>query len=104
MICNLTIRIEHLYEKISILRKKQLINKRYTCGQIGAHGIQIRGEVGAHVFCVWTLVTEVKCIGCLHIENTKKTASIQLSIVYLHLQLQLQLSIVYLQWFTFFQF
>ena len=69
--------------KKSILRKKQLINERYSCGDIesisgdtGAHGIQIR-EVGVHVLCCWTLVTEVKCLGCLHIENTKKTASTQ---------------------------
>ena len=27
------IRIEDLYEKISILRKKQLINELYTCGK-----------------------------------------------------------------------
>ena len=45
---------------------------RYMCGKIGAHEIQIRDEVGAHVLCFWTLVTEVKCLGCLHIENTKK--------------------------------
>ena len=71
----LTIRIECLYEKISILRKKQLINKRYTRGKIGAHGIQITGKVGIHVLCFWTLVTGVKCLGCLYIENTKKTTS-----------------------------
>ena len=53
--------MEHLYEKISILRKKQLINERYTYGKIGAHKIrQIRGKVGAHVLCFWKLVTEVK--------------------------------------------
>ena len=63
---------------MSILRKKQLINERYTCDKIGAHGIQIRGKVGAHVLCFWTLVTKVKCLGYLHIENTKKTASTQL--------------------------
>ena len=45
------IRTKHLYERISILRKKQLINERSTCGKIGEHGIQIRGEVGAHVLC-----------------------------------------------------
>ena len=50
LIFNLTISIEHLYERMSILRKKYLINERYTCGKIGADGIQIRGEVGAHVF------------------------------------------------------
>ena len=35
--------------KTRILRKKQLFNEWYTCGKIGAHGIQIRGEVGGHV-------------------------------------------------------
>ena len=76
----LKIRKEFLYEKISILREKQLINERYTCGKIGAHGIQIRGKVGTHVLCFWTLVTEVKCLGCLHIENNKKKTSTQLLI------------------------
>ena len=74
-------RIEYFYERISILRKKQLINKRYTCGKIVAPEIQIRGEVGAHALRFWTLVTEVKCLGCLHVKNTKtKTASTQLLI------------------------
>ena len=59
-------------KKISILRKKHLINEGYTCGKIGTHGLQIRGEVGPHVVCFWKLVTEVKCFGCLHMENTKK--------------------------------
>ena len=49
LIFKLKITIEHLYEKISILRKKHLINERYTCGRIGAHGIWIRGEVSARV-------------------------------------------------------
>ena len=39
LIFNLTIIIEDLYVKISIYRKKQLINERYTCDKIGAHGI-----------------------------------------------------------------
>ena len=60
---------------MNISRKKHFINERYTCGKIGAHGIQITGKVGAHVFCFWKLVTEVKCLEYLHIENTKKTAS-----------------------------
>ena len=72
MIFKLTIRIEYLHGKMSILRKKQLINERYTPGKIDADGIQIRGEVGAHVLCFWTLVTEVKCLGYLHIENIKR--------------------------------
>ena len=74
------IRIEYLYGKITILRKRLIINERYICGKIGAHGIQIRGEVGVHVLCFWTLKTEVKCLECLHIESTKKTASTQLLI------------------------
>ena len=49
MIFNLTIRIEYLYDKISILHKKYLNNERYTCGKIGADEIQIRGEVGTRV-------------------------------------------------------
>ena len=69
LIFNLTIRIENLYRKTSILRNKQLINERYTCGEIGAHGIQIRGEFSAHVLCFWTLVTEAKRHGYLHIKN-----------------------------------
>ena len=40
------IRIEHLYKKKGILH---LINEGYTCGKIGAHGIQIRGEFGTRV-------------------------------------------------------
>ena len=55
-----------------------------TCGKIGAHAIQIRGEVGAHVLCFWTLVTKVKCLGCLYIENAKKTASTRL-LIYIRL-------------------
>ena len=43
------IRIENLYEKISILREKHLINERYTRGKINAQGTQIKGEVGARV-------------------------------------------------------
>ena len=69
---------------MSILRKKQLINERYTFGKIGAHEIQIRGEVGAHVLCFWTLGTEVKCLGWLNIKNTKKTSSTQL-LIYIRL-------------------
>ena len=69
-------------KKISILPFSDycnpLINERYTCEKIGARGIQIRGEVGPHVLCFWTLVTEVKYLGCLHIENIKKTASTEL--------------------------
>ena len=42
------------------------------------HGIQIRGEFGARVLCFWKLVTKVKYLGRLHIENTKKTQSTQL--------------------------
>ena len=34
----------------------------------------------AHTGCFWTLVSEVKCLGCLDIENTKKRASTQLLI------------------------
>ena len=59
--------------KKSILRGKQLINERYTCGKIRTHGIQIRSEVGAHVLYFWTLVTVIKSLGCLHIENTQKS-------------------------------
>ena len=55
------------------------MNGRYTYGKIVAHGIQIRDE-GVHALCFWTLVTEVKCLGCLYIKNTKKTASTQLLI------------------------
>ena len=68
------IRIEYLPEKINNSHKKQLFN-----GKIGAHEIQIR-EVDAHVLCFWTLVTDVKCLGSLHIENTKKPVSIELLI------------------------
>ena len=74
------IRIEYSFEKMKILREKQLISERYTCSKIGAHGIHIRGEVGAHVFCFWMLVTKVKCVKCSPIENTKKTASTQVLI------------------------
>ena len=49
MILNLKIIIEHLYGKLSILHKKHLINERYTCGKIGAHGFIIIGEVDARV-------------------------------------------------------
>ena len=45
------VRIEHFYEKISILRKKYLINERYTCGKIGVHGIQSEAKL-AHTCCV----------------------------------------------------
>ena len=41
--------LEQLNEKINIIHKKHLINERYTCGKISAHGIQIRGEVGVDV-------------------------------------------------------
>ena len=78
------IRIKYLYEKISISRKNHLINERYTCGKIDAHGFQIRGEVGALVLCFWKLVTELKCLGCSHIENAKKTASTQL-LIYIYI-------------------
>ena len=80
LIFQLTIKIEYLYERISFLRKKQWIKERYTSGGIGAHGIQIRCEVGAHVLCFWTVVAEVKCLGYLHIGNIKKTVSTQLLI------------------------
>ena len=65
------IRIEYLYEKISILHKKQLINERYTCGNIGAHGIQIRGEVGAHCCVSERWWVNFKCLECLHTEKSK---------------------------------
>ena len=54
---NLAIKVEHLYEKISILRKKYLFNERYTCDKIDAHGFQIRGEVGARVSNVFLINT-----------------------------------------------
>ena len=34
---------------INIYNINLSINERYTCGKIGAHGIQIRSEVGARV-------------------------------------------------------
>ena len=63
----LKIGIEHSDEKISILRRKHFMNERYTCAKL------------AHT-CFWQLVTEVKSLGCLPIENPKKTASTQLLI------------------------
>ena len=51
--------------------------------KIGANGIQIRGEV-AHVLCFLMLATDVKCLRCLHIENTKKTVNTQL-LIYIRL-------------------
>ena len=71
-------------KKKNILRKKQLINEQYTYGKIGANGIPIWGEVGVQVLCFWMLVTEVKCLGCLHFKNTKKTGSTQL-LIYIRL-------------------
>ena len=52
-----------------------------TC-RIGAHGIRIRGEVGAHMLYFSTPVTEVKCLGCLHIENTKKNSKYTIINIY----------------------
>ena len=45
--------MEHLYGKINISREKHLINERYF-GKIGAHGIQIRGEIGERVLFLET--------------------------------------------------
>ena len=67
---------------MSILRKKQLTYERYTCGKIGAHGIQIGGEVGAQVLRFWTLVIEAKCLGFLDIKNTKKHSKYTIIYIY----------------------
>ena len=63
---------------MTILRKKHLINERYNCVKIDAHGIQIRGT---HVLYFWKLMTGVKCLGWLRIKIAKKTASTQLLIM-----------------------